>query len=217
MRGGMHVADNASAWAGSTGSFVGVPVRGGVPAMGLGHSQLPMHSQVPMHPVQPALAHQQSMQDLTYQIERIQQIMNELNQLRLPNEIMLQLSDYITYLRKELHRLNLAAQMPPAAAAPPLPAVAVEQHNMMREPLAREASRGDAHHPSPRHDNRGDRSRGDRSRGERPSKRQWGPADTGALYIEREGFVSDVNGADDDKQTDGHGYVGNDDYGKRGR
>jgi hypothetical protein len=207
VRGNTQVVDASAVWSGTGSGFVGVPVRGGMPAMGLAHSHVAMHAAQPVH------AHQQGIQDLTYQIERIQQIMNELNQLRLPNEIMLQLSDYITHLRKELHRLNLSLQ-PPPMAAPPVAAVVMEQHHMMREPVARDGSRGDAAHFT-RQDARGDRN--DRGRSERPSKRQWGPADAGGTYIERDGFVGDGGGAEDGKGREGQGYSGNDDYAKRGR
>jgi hypothetical protein len=208
VRGNTPAVDASAVWPGSGSGFVGVPVRGGMPAMGVAHSHVAMHGAQPVH------AHQQSIQDLTYQIERIQQIMNELNQLRLPNEIMLQLSDYITHLRKELHRLNLSLQ-PPPMAAPPMAAVVMEQHHsMMREPVARDGSRGDATHFT-RQEGRGDRN--DRGRSERPSKRQWGPADGGGTYIERDGFVGDGGGAEDGKGREGQGYSGNDDYAKRGR
>lgn len=205
MRTGLHMGDGAAVWAAGGGGFAGAPVRGGLPGIGLAHSQVVMHTGQPVH------AHQQTMQDLNYQIERIQHIMNELNQLRLPNEIMLQLSDYITYLRKQLHQLNLSVQASPIAA-PSKNAILMEQHSaVVREPLVRDA-RGDANHFNPRQEIRGDRA----VRVDRPSKRQWGPTETGGTYIERDGFVNDDRGADAEKQH-GHGQSGGDDYGKRGR
>ncbi len=214
MQGSMQGSDSTAVWAAGGGSYAGAPVRGGLPVMGLAHSQVPMHVGQPVH------AHQQTMQDLGYQIERIQHIMNELNQLRLPNEIMLQLSDYITHLRKELHRLNLSVQLPPGVV-PPKSSLLMEQHSVMmrepvslaREPLARD-SRGDTSHFSPRQEGRSDRARGDR-----PNKRQWGPAETAGsgTYIEREIFVGGDRGTDAEKQQDSHGYSEVDTHGKRGR
>ncbi len=213
VRGGMQGNDGAAMWVPGGSGYAGAPVRGGLPVMGMHHSQVPMHGGQPVH------AQQQTMQDLGYQIERIQHIMNELNQLRLPNEIMLQLSDYITHLRKELHRLNLSVQLTPVVVAAKS-ALHVEQHSvMMREPvnavretLARDF-RGESSHFSPRQEGRSDRGRSDR-----PSKRQWGPAEAGGAgtYIEREGFTGGDK-ADAEKSQDGHGYSDVDAYGKRVR
>jgi hypothetical protein len=158
--------------------------------MGMGHSHVPVLVGQPMLVGQSAHEHQQRIQDLSYQIERIQQIMNELNQLRLPNEIMLQLSDYITHLRKELHRLNLAVQSAPIGA-PLMNSVGMEPHAIMREPSARDATRGDANVYVARQE-----SRRDRARGERPPKRHWGQAETVGPYIERETFVNEEKGTD---------------------
>ena len=188
-------ADSAGVWVGSGGGFAGVQMRVGMPT-----SQMLMHSG-PVH------EHQQRINDLSHQIERIQQIMNELNLLRLPNEIMLQLSDYITHLRKELHRLNLAVQSSQLPVSP-MSAAGMEQHGMRRDPIARDGARGDATHFSPRQDVRGDSG----------GKRLWRKVETGGgVYIEREAFVSDDRGGDADAQHDGHGFGASDDYGKRGR
>jgi hypothetical protein len=203
---GMQHVDSAPAWAGSGGGFVGAPVRGGMQAMSM------QHSQVQMHAGQPANGHQQIMQDLSYQIERIQHIMNELNQLRLPNEIMLQLSDYITHLRKQLHQHTLSMHQLAVAVVPPMGALPMEQHSAGREPIAREVSRGEPNQFSPRAEGRRDRNRS----GGRPSKRHWGPTEAGATYIEREEYVGDVRG-DGEQQHDGHGFGGTDDNGKRTR
>lgn len=209
MRAVLQCSDSAVSWAGGGSGFAGAPVRSSLPVMGLTHSQVPMHAGQPVH------AHHQTMQDLGYQIERIQHIMNELNQLRLPNEIMLQLSDYITHLRKELHRLNLSVQMPPVTASV-LGALTIEQHSGTAREAANAVrdSRVELSHFSPRQEGRSDRARSDR-----PSKRQWGPADSGGAgtYIEREGFIGGDRCTDSEKQQDGHGYSENDAFGKRGR
>ncbi len=161
--------------------------------MGVGHPQVSMHAGQPVH------AQQQIMQDLVFQIERIQSIMNELNQLRVPNEVMLQLSDYITHLRKQLHQHNLSmSQITAASAAVPLHSPApLEQRSIVREPVPRDVSRvegarAEGKHFSPRQE------RGDRSKGGRPNKRQWGQAESSGTYIAREGFVGDANGGDAD-------------------
>jgi hypothetical protein len=196
-RGGMQGVDSASGWSASGSSFAAAPVRASMPAMGMVHPQVPMHAGQAMH------APQQIMQDLVFQIERIQSIMNELNQLRVPNEVMLQLSDYITHLRKQLHQHNLSMSQIAAAAAPIQSPVSMEHRSIMREPVLREAlrgegPRGESKHFSPRQESRGERARGDRSKGSRPNKRQWGQAESSGTYIEREGFVGDANGGDGD-------------------